>query len=147
MLLYGINNGPATLGTVLNGLFTPDSLSMKEAYDPSRFDHLPSAGHGNMVMFSCLFGNTEGNPTDPGAVQTPFNGGGFGAKEALAVGAAALLFKNSGSFSLPMYAAYLMGAVPYNEGGLTPMLWNSGAIPANLGGLWGGWGATAGWLT
>lgn len=152
LLLYGLPNGLGLIGGALVGLCVPDGKSLNQVYDPtanlgpSRHEGgslgLFQGAGGGLGMFEGLFGNSEGRPEDPSATPQRFD-----AKTMLAAGLGALLFTKVGGFSLPLYGAYLAGMMPYNEGGLQPLMWSSGVIPPSLGGLWGGWGATAGWLT
>lgn len=139
LLLYGMPNGLGLLGGAIVGLFMPDARSLDAVYDPAMSVGSPASGLG---LFDGLFGSTEGRPQDPPARPQRLD-----AKTLLASGLAAALFSRVGGFSLPLYGAYLAGALPYNHGGLTPLLWSSGVIPPSLGGLWRGWGAMAGVLT
>lgn len=142
LLLYGMPNGLGLATGALVGLFTPDAKAMDSVYDPTQ--NIGPGRHvtGDLGMFSGLFGDTEGRPEDPAAQPKRLD-----AKTLLAGGLAAALFGQAGGFSLPLYGAYLAGMVPYNQGGLEPLMWSSGVIPPHLGGLWGGWGASAGVLT
>ena len=146
-VLYGNVTGRSALMGGLVGLFVPDGQSVREVYDeyanlgPSRHEggSMGLFGNQGFGLFEGLFGTTDGTPSDPQGGKMKFD-----LKSMLALGAAALMFTKVGGFSLPLYGAYLTGMIPYNKGGLEPLLWSSGLIPPSIGGLWGGWGATAG---
>lgn len=141
-MLYGVPFGMGAIAGFASGLFVPDAKSMDSVYDPNANTGPQRYEGGSLGMFEGLFGNTEGTPQDPKAQPQRFT-----AKNMLGIGLAAMLFGKGGGFSLPLYGAYLAGMVPYNKGGLEPLMWSSGVIPSNLGGLWKGWGASAGILT